>query len=448
MDRPLQDLRGSTTLHELLHVSADDAPGDDAPGDDAPGDGVPTGRVPAGRRLSVARLTLTDFRCYEFQRLETGPAPVVLTGSNGAGKTSILEALSLLAPGRGLRRARLDEIPRWRTGGTAPAPGAAPAPGVVPAKGWAVAARLSAPGEEIDLGTGCVTCGEPGGSPATRDRREVRIDGRPGKSQAALAEILGVVWLTPEMDRLFLDGASSRRRFLDRLVYGLDPAHAGRVAAYERAMRQRARLLRQGPADAVWLSALEDTMATKGVAVAAARRDATARLTRASARGSGPFPAATLESAGRVEDWLNGEPALAVEDKLRAALEAARTVDAETGGAAIGPHKGDLVVGHSASGRPAAQCSTGEQKALLIAIVLASARVQSEDRGVTPIVLLDEVAAHLDARHRSALFETVAALDVQAWYAGTDRAVFEPLRGRAQFFTVENAAATASPWEG
>ncbi len=408
-------------------------------------DRAPADRASRGRRLSVARLTLTDFRCYEFQRLETGPASVVLSGSNGAGKTSILEALSLLAPGRGLRRARLDELSRWSGGVPAEAP---------PAR-WAVAARLSAPGEEIDVGTGCApgpasgsaVGAEPGGSPSTRDRRQVRIDGRPAKSQAALAGVLGVAWLTPEMDRLFLDGASSRRRFLDRLVYGLDPAHAGRVAAYERAMQQRARLLRRGRADPAWLSALEDSMATNGVAVAAARRDATARLTRASALGSGPFPAATLDSAGWVEDWLDREPALAVEDKLRSALAAARGQDAETGGAAVGPHKGDLAVSHAASGRPAARCSTGEQKALLVAIVLASARTQCEDRGVTPIVLLDEVAAHLDARHRSALFDAVAALDVQAWYAGTDRAVFEPLRGRAQFFTVESAAATASPWE-
>jgi len=425
MDRPLQDIRGSNTLHDLHHMAIDRVPDDGAPQ-------VRVSRIRAAgcRRLSVARLTLTDFRCYKFQRLETGPGPVVLTGSNGAGKTSILEALSLLAPGRGLRRARLDDLPRWRTDGVA--------------SGWAVAARLSAPDEEIDLGTGC----EPSVSQATRERRQVRIDGRPAKSQTALAEVLGVAWLTPEMDRLFLDGASSRRRFLDRLVYGLDPAHASRVAAYERALQQRARLLRSGGADPVWLSALEDTMATRGVAVAAARRDATARLTQASARGPDPFPAAALRSAGQVEEWLDQEPALSVEDKLRAALEAARTKDAETGGAATGPHRGDLAVRHAATARPAAQCSTGEQKALLVAIILASARVQAEDRGITPIVLLDEVAAHLDARHRAALFDAVAALDVQAWYAGTDRAVFEPLRERAQFFAVESAAATAFPWEG
>lgn len=415
MDRLLHHMRGSNTLHELFQVPTDRASAD---------------RVSPGRRVSVARLTLTDFRCYGFQRLEVGSAPVVLTGSNGAGKTSVLEALSLLAPGRGLRRARLDDLSRWQT---AAAPSAA---------GWAVAARLRAPNDEIDVGTGC----EPSGAPASRERRQVRIDGRPGKSQAILAEVLGVAWLTPEMDRLFLDGAASRRRFLDRLVFGLDPAHASRVAAYERAMQQRARLLRQGRADPVWLAALEDTMAAKGVAVSAARREATARLTRASARGASPFPAATLESTGRVEAWLDQEPALSVEDKLRAALEAARKVDAETGGAAVGPHKGDMGVRHSATGRPAAQCSTGEQKALLVAIILASARVQSEDRGATPIVLLDEVAAHLDSHHRSALFDAVADLDVQAWYAGTDRAVFEPLRRRAQFFTVENAVATASSW--
>jgi DNA replication and repair protein RecF len=371
--------------------------------------------------------------------LEIGPTSVVLTGSNGAGKTSILEALSLLAPGRGLRRARLEELPRWRPGEADP---------VAPTD-WAVAARLSRADEEIDVGTGCTVRRQPAGSARARERRQVRIDGRPAKSQAVLAEVLGMTWLTPEMDRLFVDGASSRRRFLDRLVFGLDPAHAARVAAYERALQQRARLLRQGAAaDPTWLTALEDTMATTGVAVAAARRDATARLTQASRRGSGPFPAADLGSSGEVEDWLDREPALSVEDKLRAALKVSRTKDAETGGAVTGPHKGDLLVRHSATARPAGQCSTGEQKALLVAIVLASARVQSEERGVTPIVLLDEVAAHLDARHRAALFDAVSALDVQAWYAGTDRTVFEPLRGRAQFFAVEGAVATAAPREG
>jgi DNA replication and repair protein RecF len=378
--------------------------------------------------VSVARLTLTDFRCYRQQRLETGPEPVVLTGSNGAGKTTLLEALSLLSPGRGLRRARLDEMGRRNEGGPAPV--------------WAVAARLRTANGKVDVGTGRIA----GESASTRDRRQVRIDGQPAKTQAALAKICGMIWVTPEMDRLFLEGTSARRRFLDRLVFGVDPSHASRVGAYERALQQRARLLRQGAADAVWLAALEDTMATNGVAVSAARRDVAARLSRASAEGAGPFPGAALEARGMVEQWLDEGPALSAEDRLRAALGGSRRNDAETGGAAVGPHKSDLGVSHLASGRSAAECSTGEQKALLIAIVLAGARVQMAEQRSVPVLLLDEVAAHLDARHREALFESVAALDVQAWYAGTDIGLFEPLRGRAQFFAVEGGAATPK-WE-
>lgn len=382
----------------------------------------------ARQRVSVARLTLTDFRCYRHQRLETGPEPVVLTGSNGAGKTTLLEALSLLSPGRGLRRARLDEMGRRH--GDAPAPV------------WAVAARLRTANGMVDVGTGRVA----GGSASARDRRQVRIDGQPAKTQAALAGVLGIAWVTPEMDRLFLDGTSARRRFLDRLVFGVDPTHAGRIGAYERALRQRARLLRQGAADPVWLAALEDTMATNGVAVSAARREVTARLSRASAEGASPFPGAVLEARGMVEQWLDEGPALSAEDRLRVALDGSRRADAEAGGAAVGPHKSDLRVRHMASGRAAAACSTGEQKALLIAIVLAGARVQMAEQGSVPVLLLDEVAAHLDARHRAALFEAVAALDAQAWYAGTDIGVFEPLKGRAQFFAVEDGAATPL-WE-
>ena len=303
---------------------------------------------------------------------------------------------------------------------------------------WAVAARLRTATGAVDVGTGRIA----GASPSARDRRQVRIDGHAAKTQAALAGIVGMAWVTPEMDRLFVDGTSARRRFLDRLVFGVDPAHAGRVGAYERALQQRSRLLRRGQADPAWLAALEDMMATNGVAVAAARRDVTQRLSRAAAEGAGPFPVAVLEVRGTVEQWLDEGPALPAEDRLRAALEESRRTDAEAGGAAVGPHKSDLRVRHLATGRPAAECSTGEQKALLIAIVLAGARVQRTEQGSAPVLLLDEVAAHLDARHRAALFEAVATLDGQAWYAGTDAGLFEPLKGRAQFFTVEGGAAS------
>lgn len=371
------------------------------------------------------RLTLTDFRCFAHLRLSVAAGPVVLTGPNGAGKTTVLEALSFLAPGRGLRRARLDDVARWRTDSS-----------VAPV--WSVAARMRVPDGIAELATGR----DAAATGPQRERRVVKIDGQVARSQTALAGVLGVTWLTPEMDRLFVEGAATRRRFLDRLVFGFDPAHAERVGAYERAMRERSRLLRQGSADALWLAALEDTMARHGVATAAGRRDTAERLTAAGSEGVGPFPGAILEIDGTVERWLDDEPALAVENRLRRRLEASRRIDAETGGAAEGPHKSDLLVRHGTTGRMAGMCSTGEQKALLIAIVLAGARAQAAAQRALPLVLLDEVAAHLDGRHRAGLFDLVTAMGVQAWYTGTEPGVFQPLAGRAQFLTVENAVVT------
>lgn len=356
---------------------------------------------------------LTSFRCHCALKLETGPQSVVLTGRNGAGKTSILEALSLLSPGRGLRRARLDELAHRDADQRA----------------WAVAVRLRAADGSIDIGTGCAP-----GAGGT-ERRQVRIAGEPARRQDDLSAVLGVVWLTPEMDRLFTDGGSGRRRFLDRLVFGADPAHAGRVAAYERAVHERARLLRDGPMDAAWLAALEDQIARQGIAVAAARSLLAEQLSAHTAAG-GPFPQAAIALAGAVEDWLATMPALAAEDRLRDALAAARGQDAETGRTAIGPHRSEVIVRDAASGRPAKECSTGEQKALLIALVLAAARLQRRQTGAAPLLLLDEVAAHLDPIRRAELFAAVEGVDAQAWYAGTDASVFAPLAGHAQFFTI------------
>lgn len=350
----------------------------------------------------------------------------MLTGLNGAGKTSILEALSLLSPGRGLRRASFDEIALRQAEG--------------PSDQWAVAARLATPSGLVDVSTGHT--GE--SDHPHRQRRQVRIDGQPAKNQAALAETLGIVWLTPEMDRLFLEGASGRRRFFDRLVFGIDPGHASRVSAYERAMQQRSKLLREGTGDESWLAALERVMAANGVAIAASRLDLAGRLNRAALEVADTFPKVRLEAAGTVEEWLGDRPALTAEEHLQAALAAGRPADAASGGANVGPHRSDMQVFHAITGRTASTCSTGEQKTLLIAIILASVRVQADARGALPLVLLDEVAAHLDARHRCALFEAVAAIDVQAWYAGTDRSVFDPLRGRVQFYSVENGGAHAS----
>lgn len=374
-------------------------------------------------RTSVARLGLTDFRCHRRLRLDLSDQPVVLTGDNGSGKTSVLEALSMLAPGRGLRRARLADLARRGAAEQATA--------------WAVSGRIRTRLGPTDVATGWTADAARGG----RERRQVRLEGRPVRGIAALAEAFAILWLTPEMDRVFVEGAAVRRRFLDRLVFGLDPAHAARLQNYERAMQQRALLLRQGGADRAWLTALEDGMATSGVAIAAARRQIARRLSRVCRDRPGPFPAAAIETAGDIDAWLAEAPALAVEDRLRAALADGRRLDADSGTTRIGAHRGDIVVRHAATGRPAADCSTGEQKMLLIAIVLASAEIQAAERGETPLLLLDEVAAHLDARHRLALFEAVERLGVQAWYAGTDRTVFAPLAGRVQFIPVGGTAA-------
>jgi len=379
----------------------------------------------------VLRLDLTDFRSYETARLEVDARPVVLTGPNGAGKTNLLEAVSFLAPGRGLRRARLAEIDRR------PAlMGGEEAPGAT--HPWAVAARLATPDGLVAIGTGRDGTSESG------DRRLVRIDGQAVKGQAALAGYLNLVWLTPQMDRLFQEGAAPRRRFLDRLVFGYDPAHATRLAAYEQALRERAKLLRAGGADPQWLSVLEETLAREGVAVAAARREIAERLDQAAARPAGAFPSPRLGLEGGIDGWLDEMPALAVEDRLRAEFAACRRLDAEIGGASVGPHRSDLKVSHAAKGAAAVECSTGEQKALLISIVLAHARLQAGAKGSAPVLLLDEVAAHLDRTRRRALFDEIVALGSQAWLTGTDPELFAELDGRADFLTVADGAALHS----
>lgn len=375
-------------------------------------------------RVGVTRLVLTDFRNYRETRLTLATEPVVLTGPNGAGKTNLLEGLSFLAPGRGLRGAKLAEIDRRPSAGCPDAAG-----------GWAVAASVATRRGPLRIGTGR--------DAAAGERRVVRIDGEPARGQAALGERLGIVWLTPAMDRLFLEGPGGRRRFLDRLVLGLDPAHASRVAAYDQALRERSRLLRDGPADPAWLAALEEVMAEQGVAVAAGRRETVQRLDQVCAESEGPFPRARLTLAGTVEDWLGAMPALAVEAMFAAALAANRPSDAQAGGALIGPHRADLSVSLPEKGIPAEHASTGEQKALLISILLAHARLQRSVRGEPPILLLDEIAAHLDASRRAALFDALLRLDSQAWLTGTDEASFTRLRSRAQFLSVHDGCLTA-----
>jgi DNA replication and repair protein RecF len=397
------------------------------------GGGLVATASPRRLRVGVVRLVLTDFRNYLRASLRLATDPVVLTGPNGAGKTNLLEAVSLLAPGRGLRRARLGDIERRAAEHGDPAN--------LPNQGWAVAAELAVGRGSVRIGTGR--------DGADGERRNVRVDGEPVRSQALLGERLGIVWLTPAMDRLFLEAPGGRRRFLDRLVLVLDPAHAARVGAYEQALRERSQLLRAGystdrPPDPAWLAAVEAVMAAQGVAVTAARRDAAERLDRACAAADGPFPRARLALRGAIEDWLDEMPALAAEAKFADALAAARSGDAAAGGAALGPHRSDLSVSLADSGVAAVHASTGEQKALLISILLAHAGLRRSLRGEPPLLLLDEVTAHLDARRREALFEAIDRLDGQAWLTGTDAALFAPLRGRAQFFAVDHGTLTAA----
>ena len=375
--------------------------------------------------LAVRRLTLTNFRCYDSALLECEARSLVLTGPNGAGKTNLLESVSLLTPGRGMRRARIDALDRRP-------PGLDPDSAGLP---WAVAAQLDTPSGPISIGTGR----DRDSGAETSTRRTVRIDGFPQKSQAALADHVAVTWLVPSMDRLFQEGASGRRRFFDRLVYGLDSGHAGRVAAYEHAMRERSRLLKLGGGDQRWMDALEETMATKGIAIAAARVEMLHRLSAVIAETEGPFPKADIALEGGIESWLDGQPAVAVEDRLRQTLREGRSIDAAAASAQTGPHRTDLAVRHQAKNQPADACSTGEQKALLIAIVLADARLCTKIRGFPPLLLLDEIVAHLDSERRAALFDAIEAMQAQAWMTGTDRSLFSDLAGRAQFIDVDNA---------
>lgn len=389
----------------------------------------------------LARLSLDNFRCYRAADVRVDRRPVVLAGANGAGKTNLLEAISFLAPGRGLRGAQLSEIDRRSTDAGEPTAGSA-APSNV---GWSVAARVMTPEGPRDLGTGRVA--EPAASEdaEARERRVIKIDGGPVRGQQALAEVVRMVWVTPRMDSLFRDGPGGRRRFLDRLVTSFDAGHSGRLAAYEQAMRQRARLLKAGGHDAAWLAALEDTMARHGVAIEAARRGFVAALSRACAAAEGPFPRARLALAGEVSERLAAGPALAAEDGMRAQLASARRRDAETGGAAVGPHRSDLTVSEAETGRPAGSGSTGEQKALLLSIVLSHARLLAAECGAVPLVLLDEVAAHLDPQRRRALFDEVLALGAQAWLTGTEAALFAELDTAAQVFAVDGGR--LSPFE-
>lgn len=372
-------------------------------------------------RVSLSRLVVTDFRSYARAELHLDGRPVVLTGENGAGKTNLLEAVSLLSPGRGIRGVPYAEIARD-----------------VGAGGWAVAATLETEDGVVRVGTGI----EPGAE--TSRSRQVRVDGEQA-GPSALAELVSMVWLTPAMDRLFVEGASERRRFLDRLVMGFDPAHGTRAGAYDRALRERNRLLADEVFDDAWLSGLEGQMAEHGVAIAAARVETLARLRGAlEAAQEGPFPRALVSIDGALEAEVGSQAAVDVEDAFRARLKEMRGRDAGAGRALDGPHRSDLLVRHAAKDREARLCSTGEQKALLIGMVLANARLLAA-RGRPPLLLLDEIAAHLDEERRAALFDEIVGLNLQAFMTGTDPSLFQSLGGRAQSLAIAGGEITQAP---
>ncbi len=383
------------------------------------------GQAAPAERLAVLRLVVTGFRNYDRVALALDARPVVLVGENGAGKTNLLEAVSFLAPGRGLRGAKLAEVAtRPADENTPPAP-------------WGVAATLATPEGAVDLGTGIERAVE-------GDKRLVKVDGAAQASSGALGRFVRALWLTPQMDRLFIEGAGGRRRFLDRMVLGFDAGHSARVTAYEKAMRERTRLLAETTSwDRSWLSALESQMAEHGVAVAAARAHVVSQLAAAIAEhDDGPFPRAGLALEAGIDAALLEGPAVDAEDALIAALEKARGRDAAAGRALEGPHRADLRVTHLAKGMEAEACSTGEQKALLIGLVLANARLHCASFGAPPLLLLDEIAAHLDATRRAALFDEIERLGAQAWMTGTDASLFESLGDRAQIFDVASGRVT------
>lgn len=366
----------------------------------------------------IRRLTLTGFRSYRAAQIEiAADGPVVLTGPNGAGKTNLIESISFLTPGRGLRRAALEEVAFTEGGGS-----------------WAVSAEIEGMLGLATLGTGL----EPPRADAATSRR-CRIDREPVASAAAFADHLRVIWMVPAMDALFNGPASERRRFIDRLATAVDPNHAGRVSALERALRSRNRLLEQGGGDTHWLDAVEHETAELAVAVAAGRMETVGRLQAALAAARdepSAFPPAAIAVDGWMENMIATHAAVEIEDRYRAVLREGRARDAAAGRTLDGPHRSDLLVTHVLKDIPAADASTGEQKAMLIRLILAHATLIADMTGHAPVLLLDEVVAHLDPGRRAALYDALAALGAQVFLTGADPAAFADIAERATVFDV------------
>jgi len=373
---------------------------------------------------AIRNLALNNFRSYHAAKFDVGGRLVLLVGPNGAGKTNLIEAISLLAPGRGLRRATFEEIAFSEGDGS-----------------WAVSAEIEGMLGLATLGTGI----EPPTGDATPSR-QCRIDREPVTSAAAFADHLRIVWLTPAMDQLFSGPASERRRFLDRLVLAVDAEHSGRVNALERALRSRNRLLEDPRPDPHWLDAIEHETAELGVAVAALRAETVRRLQGAlAARKHDAFPSAEIALDGWIERLLPDHPASEIEDRYRTVLKENRARDAAAGRTTDGPHLTDLAVIYASKNIPAADASTGEQKALLIGLVLAHAGLVVEMTGFSPLLLLDEVVAHLDPARRAALYDALDRLGAQVWMTGADPSAFAEIATRAQIFDISPGRVTPHP---
>lgn len=376
--------------------------------------------------LALERLSLTDFRNYSRLVIETGPGPVVLFGANGSGKTNLLEAISLLAPGQGLRRAPYVDLTRAGAEG-----------------GWAVAARVASRNGRADIGTGFNP--SPGQSQRPTTGRVVRIDGDTVGGSGALADYVEIVWLTPAMDGLFTGPASDRRRFLDRLVLCFDPGFRSLAGRFERATQSRNRLLADGVRDNARLEGIEIIMAEAGTAIAAARISTVRRLAdvvtaRRERDPDSPFPWSSVSLEGSLEEALASAPAVDVEDSYVRRLAMSRERDRAAGRTLEGPHRSDLIVSHGPKSMPARLSSTGEQKALLIGLVMAEAElIAMRHGGSAPLLLLDEITAHLDVTRRAGLFAEILRLGAQAWMTGTDASAFEALCGHAQMLRVADA---------
>ena len=374
----------------------------------------------------IRKLSVSNFRNYSKVSLEPSQQMVVLLGNNGAGKTNLLEAISMLSPGRGLRRAQLTQLNRAKIDTT-------DEDNIIETqRQWAVSVKVESNGFQTRIGTGCATTFADG----KIAKRLVKINGDIVKSQVSLNDYLTLSWLTPQMDRLFLEGSSQRRRFLDRLVFAFDALHSKRVNRYNHALRERKKLLLSWTQDASWLNAIENSLAEMGVAIAVTRQDLIRRLSPIIGKNMGLFPSAIISMEGEVESWLEDGSALEVEQRFREELKKSRANGFSEYSQIPGPHRSEFNCVHSSNKMEASLCSTGEQKALLVSIVLSHAILRKKECGSAPILLLDEISAHLDKRRRSSLFELLQNLESQIWMTGTESGAFSDILKIAETYNI------------